>query len=782
MATLPRKLSSYDTIQSGSIPSENLKIPILDLNQSQESNRLKLIDKNDLIPSGNEGQVLGYDANGVPIAVDVQGGMTENEKINAFNTNLAVNQLLFTQSLNEIDFKGGVYSLLKPSDIPSPNGVEYSFNGIDTTDGDSVTFNSSSSSHFRYVDNGNRVIIPMSNGQVWLYDTLTPYGQVDTNTSTNTSSISEFLNYRAPNDALMSDDGLTLVVIGGGNMAFYTLSTAWNLSAITLQGNTYYQVVNANQVTKFCTIDGALKGREFWVLNGDYLYKVVFSTAWTYEVSPSKESVYILSYDWKPSLFNTWKGIQILGDRLYLFGYDGEGGNGTCTSIIEIGFYDNNGNPSGLFGNRIAYYSCKFSESNAQDGGAIIQNGFIITKGSGNDHNAIHLTVTSNFNDIGIAYDEANTRLSLGISDSVGGILVDSYSQNMFSYDRPISNEGDREAIFISGNYFFTITSGGMIYRYDMSDPNDPTTIDFSSVLSGNINKTFAGLTNYGAKYFFVSPDGTRIYITYDLYNGSAYVNSTVQWNLSTAFDVANMTDSGHSLSVGGRYGAFFISDDGTTLWNKALTNTDYYIYTLGTPWELNTNSYVSAGTHNDGGLWIKTRGGIISGAYSGSSLNFRPVSDLTDGATVGSVVSNIATSLNSYWQGTNGNNCCTTPNGGYLLTEYSGKIHQFKISDYAYFTEGTYEYQQSIDLSGDLLESPNEVVVVASTNIPSGTSITMKISDGSNEVVIPNTSFDSIVDCSALTSTSLTATIVLATTNTAITPSLDSFALYFNE
>jgi len=57
-----------------------------------------------------------------------------------------------------------------------------------------------------------------------------------------------------------------------------------------------------------------------------------------------------------------------------------------------------------------------------------------------------------------------------------------------------------------------------------------------------------------------------------------------------------------------------------------------------------------------------------------------------------------------------------------------------------------------------------------------------MALSDGTNNVVIPAANFDTEVDCSALTTRTITATWTLETTDTAVTPTLDNYALYFSE
>jgi len=87
-----------------------------------------------------------------------------------------------------------------------------------------------------------------------------------------------------------------------------------------------------------------------------------------------------------------------------------------------------------------------------------------------------------------------------------------------------------------------------------------------------------------------------------------------------------------------------------------------------------------------------------------------------------------------------------------------------------------------TIDLTADLSAPPTKVVVSTDLTLPTNTAISVTISDGTNNVVIPAANFDAEVDCSALTSRTLTATWTLETTDTAVTPTLDNYALYFTE
>jgi hypothetical protein len=69
------------------------------------------------------------------------------------------------------------------------------------------------------------------------------------------------------------------------------------------------------------------------------------------------------------------------------------------------------------------------------------------------------------------------------------------------------------------------------------------------------------------------------------------------------------------------------------------------------------------------------------------------------------------------------------------------------------------YFIAKDVDLTSDLLAPPTSVVVSADFVKPGNTEITVTLSDGQNEVVVPSEDFDTEVDCSILTSRVITPT-----------------------
>lgn len=123
------------------------------------------------------------------------------------------------------------------------------------------------------------------------------------------------------------------------------------------------------------------------------------------------------------------------------------------------------------------------------------------------------------------------------------------------------------------------------IYRYTLATPYDPTTIIQALNMSKNIS-TYD--TNpYGLA---LSEDGSKLFV---IGTGS---NAIDQFILTTPFDISTLTfDYTFYLSSYDGVGVGFgFSKDGTKLYFGGQTNDKLYAFTLSTPWEMRTASFVN--------------------------------------------------------------------------------------------------------------------------------------------------------------------------------------------
>jgi len=116
-------------------------------------------------------------------------------------------------------------------------------------------------------------------------------------------------------------------------------------------------------------------------------------------------------------------------------------------------------------------------------------------------------------------------------------------------------------------------------------------------------------------------------------------------------------------------------------------------------------------------------------------------------------------------------------------FTNFGGqdKIRIAKVSLSQFYLSGSFE-TTTIDLTGDLATNPTKVVVSSTFATPTDTTLSLKISDGTpaNDVTITSANFDTEVDCSSLTTRTLTLQWLFTTSDTAVTPTLNNYGVYF--
>ena len=110
-----------------------------------------------------------------------------------------------------------------------------------------------------------------------------------------------------------------------------------------------------------------------------------------------------------------------------------------------------------------------------------------------------------------------------------------------------------------------------------------------------------------------------------------------------------------------------------------------------------------------------------------------------------------------------------------------SSKDRLARMAIDANFTTGNF-ISTSLDLTGDLAAAPTKVVVSSTFATPTDTTLSLKISDGTpaNDVTITSANFDTEVDCSSLTTRTLTLQWLFTSTDTAATPTLNNYGVYF--
>ena len=161
------------------------------------------------------------------------------------------------------------------------------------------------------------------------------------------------------------------------------------------------------------------------------------------------------------------------------------------------------------------------------------------------------------------------------------------------SYDSKSFDAGTQEALptgifFKSDGTKMYITGylNDRVYQYSLSTAWDVSTASYDSV---SFSVSSQELTPFGLSF---KSDGTRMYII------GQNADAVLQYNLSTAWNLATASYSGVSFSTAAQSGSMqglFFSEDGLNLFG--VGSVYVFKYTLSTAWDLTTASYVEQGS-----------------------------------------------------------------------------------------------------------------------------------------------------------------------------------------
>jgi len=162
-------------------------------------------------------------------------------------------------------------------------------------------------------------------------------------------------------------------------------------------------------------------------------------------------------------------------------------------------------------------------------------------------------------------------------------------------------------SLFLSpdGTKVYGLGGANIGYQYTLSTPWDISTASYAT-------KSYSMNTQDTAvRDFFFSSDGTKMYAL-------GGTNVTVyQYTLGTAWDISTASYASKSYGVttqDNNIWDIFISPDGTKMYITGLQYKKIFQYTLGTAWDVSTASYASKsyapqGPNNSGGVWFSTDG-----------------------------------------------------------------------------------------------------------------------------------------------------------------------------
>jgi len=324
----------------------------------------------------------------------------------------------------------------------------------------------------------------------------------------------------------------------------------------------------------------------------------------------------------------------------------------------------------------------------------------------------------------------------------------------------------DKSKMFILGSI------NNVIYQYTLSTPGDVSTATYDSVSFSTSSQTSfpTGL--------FIKPDGTKFYLT----DGSAMY----QYSMSTAFLISSASYDSITLTVGtGARGPFFRADG--LRFYAIYSGTVVSEYSLASAWaNISTATLISQTTistqdnslraiwFKDDGLKMYLLGSQNDNIYQYTLGTAWDSSDFTYDSLSFSVGSQ-ETAPNAIFIDDIGLQL-------FIIGQITDAVYQYTLgSNDGFLTTGNF-ISTSLDLTGDLAANPTKVVVSSTFATPTDTTLSLKISDGTpaNDVTVTSANFDTEVDCSSLTTRTLTLQWLFTTSDTAATPTLNNYGVYF--
>lgn len=166
------------------------------------------------------------------------------------------------------------------------------------------------------------------------------------------------------------------------------------------------------------------------------------------------------------------------------------------------------------------------------------------------------------------------------------------------------SQEATPNGIYVKPDgtkFYLTGSSGDDVNEYNMSTPYDVSTATYVQNFSVSAQETVP----FGVEF---KPDGTKMYIVGQTGDDVNEYNLSTPWDISTASYNQNFSVSAQETSPA----EVRFKSDGTKMFITGFSGDDVNEYSLSTPWDVSTASYVTrlaTGDSNQVGLTFATDG-----------------------------------------------------------------------------------------------------------------------------------------------------------------------------
>lgn len=336
----------------------------------------------------------------------------------------------------------------------------------------------------------------------------------------------------------------------------------------------------------------------------------------------------------------------------------------------------------------------------------------------------------------------------------------------------------DRTKMYILGD--------DTIYQYSVSTTDNLTTV----TLDSGVTFTFAGVIVLSD--FYWTQNGNKFIVC------DSGLDELKEFDVPTPYVLTGATDSGNSISldtIDTISEAIFVSPDESKLFiagNDANTIFQIDLPTAGTlsgATATVVKSFNHTAIENDARAFTFNENGrklFIAGRSNDTIYQF----DLITGYELDTINSTPSSSLNIGTQilnETNPTGLEFNADGTYLFVTGFGtdKVHRLNTGSGGFSSSGNFS-SITHDLTTDLTSNPTEAVVSIQGSLPTNTTLSFTLTDGTNTTASQNVTFDSdgefetTVALSFTSRNTLSITFNLGTSDTAVTPEIDNYAVYF--
>ena len=402
----------------------------------------------------------------------------------------------------------------------------------------------------------------------------------------------------SPRSFTFNSDGTKFYMIGSDNDTIYqySMSTAYDLSTASYANKSFS--VNSEETTPLSVVFNNDGTKLYMVgVDNDTIFQYSLSTA--YDISTASYgsvSFSVLSEDTQPYdiTFNND------GTKLYMIGSDNDTiyqySTALTTNTLDLS--------TGSVFEITPTSDIQVGLSNPAASGTVSQATLLLDG----------VDIGTSYDIGGASYDSVNFSVSsqetvaayLGFKDDGTKMyLLGFFTENIYQYNLStawdistasysnsknfVSQETSTTAFFIKpdGTKLYLVgTTNKTVYEYNLSTAWDTNTASYANK-SFSVNSQDTIPTS-----LFFKPDGTKMYV------GGGSGEDINEYNLSTAWDVSTATYSQNydvSSNVDGYPTGLIFTSDGSRMFVLSFSNSDISEYSLSTPWNISTASYVEA-------------------------------------------------------------------------------------------------------------------------------------------------------------------------------------------